>query len=163
MSWETRASSTPTLEGLRVLVVDDEMIIALDIECMLREAGAVVIGPACDVAEGLALARGESLSVAVLDVRLGAGTVEPLAEALFDRGVPFVFYSGQVLSEACFTRWPKAAFVAKPSPSRVLTEAIRRAYAASQSSAQGPDRADEPEHRRARSGMTRSGGSSLIA
>jgi DNA-binding NtrC family response regulator len=138
MSWEARAPSTPTLEGLRVLVVDDEMIIALDIECTLEEAGAVVIGPAHDVAEALALVRGQSLSVAVLDVRLGGATVEPVAEALFDRGVPFVFYSGQVQSEACFMRWPKAASLAKPSPSRVLTEAIRRAYAASQSSGRAP-------------------------
>jgi DNA-binding NtrC family response regulator len=136
MSWEARLSPAPTLEGLRVLVVDDEMIIALDIESALAEAGAVVVGPACDVAEALELVNREPLSAAVLDVRLGAGTVEPVAEALFERGVPFVFYSGQVRGEASFCRWPKATFVAKPSPSRVLTEAVRRA--ASRSPAEAP-------------------------
>ena len=63
-------------------------------------------------------------------MRLGGRTVEPVAEALFDRGVPFVFYSGQARNEVSFLRWPKAPFVAKPSPSRLLTEAVRLAHAA---------------------------------
>jgi DNA-binding NtrC family response regulator len=138
MNWEARAPTARTLEGLRVLVVDDEMIIALDIESALAEAGAVVIGPASDVAEALALVTRETLSAAVLDVRLGGGTVEPIAEALFDRGVPFVFYSGQAPNEVSFLRWPKATFVAKPSPSHMLTEAIRCAHAASAPPADAP-------------------------
>ena len=63
----------------------DEWAIALDLELLLSDAGAIVVGPVATVAEGLSLARSEALSAAVLDVRLSGETIEPVAAALADR------------------------------------------------------------------------------
>lgn len=126
MSWTTADNAYPVLEGLRVLVVDDEAVIALEIEYVLTDAGAAVVGPVGMVEEALALVRSERLSAAVLDVRLSGESIESVADALFERDVPFIFYSGQVESDATLNRWPRASFVAKPAPSSVLTEAVRR-------------------------------------
>jgi len=82
------------LAGLRILVVEDEALVALMIRDLLMDAGATVIGPAVTAAEGLALVREERIDGAVLDYRLADGTSLPVADALAARGVPFLFASG---------------------------------------------------------------------
>lgn len=145
MSWTVHCAATPTLAGLRVLVVDDEAVIALEIEFILTEAGAAVAGPAVMVEEALDLLRdGTAISAAVLDVRLGGESIETVAEALFDRQIPFVFYSGQVETDSTLRRWPRATLVSKPAPSRVLTEAIRQAVDACPFSGESADQIDSP-------------------
>lgn len=127
MSWATPpAVGSNQLRDLRVLVVDDESVIALELDYLLSDAGACVVGPVGNVDDALDLARTEVLSAAVLDVRLGGQTITPVAEALAERGVPFVFYSGQVENDAILQRWPHAVYVAKPAPSRVLTAAVAK-------------------------------------
>jgi CheY-like chemotaxis protein len=83
------------LSGRRVLVVEDEWIIARDLEQAFRKRGAEVAGPvpSLDKARAL-LAAGADLDGAVLDVNLGGQTVYPLADALAQSGVPFVFATG---------------------------------------------------------------------
>ncbi len=80
--------------GLRVLVVEDEFLIALDLEQMLRRLGCHVIGPVPSVARALALLAGEPPDFAILDVNLGPERTAPLAEALRARGVPFALSTG---------------------------------------------------------------------
>lgn len=70
------------LAGLRVLVVEDEMLNAMLIEDLLLDLGCEVIGPAATVAGGLELARRERPQAAVLDVNLGSERVYPLADVL---------------------------------------------------------------------------------
>jgi len=82
------------LGGRRILVVEDEAIVALMIQDILMEAGATVIGPAGTVAAALALVEGERLDGAILDYRLSDGTSLAVADALSARGVPFFFASG---------------------------------------------------------------------
>lgn len=82
------------LAGLRVLVVEDEMLNAMFLEDLLLDLGCEVVGPAATVAEGLALASSERPDAAVLDVNLGADRVYPVADALRQEGVPFVFVTG---------------------------------------------------------------------
>jgi CheY-like chemotaxis protein len=83
------------LNGRRILVVEDEYMIAADLSLSLEELGAVVVGPAGSVADALALAAGEpELDAAVLDVNLGSEKAFPVADALLARGVPFVFATG---------------------------------------------------------------------
>jgi CheY-like chemotaxis protein len=83
------------LIGRRILVVEDEYIIAADLAQSLEDLGASVLGPAGTVADALALVAGEpALDAAVLDINLGSEKVFPVAEALQARGVPFVFASG---------------------------------------------------------------------
>jgi CheY-like chemotaxis protein len=91
------------LEGSRILVVEDEPLIAMLIEDILREQGCDVVGPASTVADGLRLATGDRLDAALLDVNIGEETVYPVADALRRLDVPFVFVTGlqgESLSEA---------------------------------------------------------------
>ena len=78
----------------RVLVVDDEMLIALETERKLLKAGCTVIGPAARLAPAIAMAREEAPDAAVLDVNLAGSMVWPPAEELSSRGIPFVLVSG---------------------------------------------------------------------
>lgn len=82
------------LEGRRILVVEDEMIIALSIEETLQELGCVVVGPVGRLDAALRLAGDEALDAAVLDVTIRGGHIYPVAERLLARGVPFVLASG---------------------------------------------------------------------
>ena len=78
----------------RVLVVEDEPLIAMDIAHTLAEAGYDVIGPAGSVAEALSLIARSGCDAAVLDINLGAETAEPVARELIRRGTPYIATSG---------------------------------------------------------------------
>jgi CheY-like chemotaxis protein len=88
-------ADTSSLVGRRVLVVEDEMMIALLVEDMLAELGCAVVGPAHALDAALELARTElGLDVAVLDVNLGGQPVFAVADALREKGVPAIFSTG---------------------------------------------------------------------
>ena len=80
--------------GLRVLVVDDEVLVAMLITDMLEDLGHQVVGPAHDLEEGLALAKTDGLDCAILDISLNGRSSMPIADLLRERGVPFMFASG---------------------------------------------------------------------
>ncbi len=82
------------LEGLRVLVVEDEMMVSMLIEDMLSELGCLVVGPASRLDEAMQLARTADIDCAVLDVNLGGQPIFPLADLLRERGRPFAFATG---------------------------------------------------------------------
>lgn len=82
-----------TLGGLRILVVEDEPVIAFDIEQTLTDAGAEVLGPACSVAQAVRLANQEQPDLAVLDWRLEQETSAPVAALLAENSVPFLFHT----------------------------------------------------------------------
>jgi CheY-like chemotaxis protein len=84
----------PSLAGLRVLVVEDEVAISLLLEDMLLELGCEVVGPVGRLATALETAAQEEFDVAVLDVNLAGQPIYPLAEALAAKGKPFVFSTG---------------------------------------------------------------------
>jgi DNA-binding response OmpR family regulator len=79
---------------LRVLVVEDEMTIALSIEDMLIEMGHEVIDLAMRLPQGLALAKAADFDIAILDVNLDGRMSFPIADVLNDRGVPYLFVTG---------------------------------------------------------------------
>ena len=84
-----------TLHGGRILVVEDEYMIAADLAQTLEKLGAVVVGPAPTVGRALRLVEAEGqLDGAVLDINLGSEKAYPVADALIARGVPFVFATG---------------------------------------------------------------------
>ncbi|HEY8573918.1 HWE histidine kinase domain-containing protein [Phenylobacterium sp.] len=88
------ASSGPTdLKGAKVLIVEDAVLLALELETGLSEAGAEVIGPAYELEEAMALLD-RQIDAAVLDANLNGRSVTPVAEALARRNVPFVFATG---------------------------------------------------------------------
>ncbi|MBV1799862.1 response regulator [Siccirubricoccus sp. G192] len=82
------------LTGRRVLVVEDEALVAMLVEDALLDAGASIIGPAATVAEALALLARERPEAAVLDLNLAGETSTPVADALAARGIPFVVATG---------------------------------------------------------------------
>jgi CheY-like chemotaxis protein len=82
------------LEGLRVLVVEDEPVVAMCLEDMLEALGCVTVGPANRLSAGMDLAERETLDAAILDINLGGERSTTIAETLRRRGVPFVFASG---------------------------------------------------------------------
>jgi DNA-binding response OmpR family regulator len=90
-----------------ILIVEDEFLIAMDLQQLLEDCGWRVIGPAATVQDALGLIEDELPSVALLDVNLGSELVTPVAEALRALGVPFALasahakpeqYGGQVLA-----------------------------------------------------------------
>lgn len=92
-----------------ILVVEDEFLIAMDLQQMLESRGWRVLGPAARVADAMRLLERELPSVALLDVNLGGELVTPVAELLKARGVPFIVasaysrpeqYGGDVLAGA---------------------------------------------------------------
>jgi CheY-like chemotaxis protein len=82
------------LSGLRILIVEDEAAISLLLEDMLLDFGCEVVGPAGRLAAALDLAASETFDLAILDVNVAGESIYPVAEALEQRNVPFVFSTG---------------------------------------------------------------------
>jgi len=82
------------LAGLRVLVVEDEMMVSMLIEDMLTDLGCAIVGPASRLDEAMELARATEFDCAVLDVNLGGQPIFPVADLLRERGRPFAFATG---------------------------------------------------------------------
>jgi CheY-like chemotaxis protein len=82
------------LRGLRILVVEDEYLIADEMRRAFEDAGSEVLGPVPSVEEAIALINQCDIDLALLDVNLGGQPVWPVADALKDRGVHFVFATG---------------------------------------------------------------------
>ena len=82
------------LADLRILVVEDEVVIALEIEERLQRLGCAVVGPVGRLERALELARTAALDGALLDVNIKGGFVYPVAEELLAREVPVIFSTG---------------------------------------------------------------------
>lgn len=85
---------TTELKGTRILVVEDEFLVASLIEDMLETAGCLVFGPIPRIADALKAVDHGSYDAAILDVNLAGDRVDPVAEALSQRNVPFMFVTG---------------------------------------------------------------------
>ena len=79
---------------MRLLVVEDEFLLAVELQEMLERLGNKIVGPAGRLPEAIALAENEKLDGALLDVNLSTGTSTEVAEILIARGIPFVFITG---------------------------------------------------------------------
>jgi DNA-binding response OmpR family regulator len=111
------------LNGVRVLVVEDDLLLAMDLQAILVGAGAVVV----DVCQDQAMLRSEAgdFAVAVLDFGLGSETASPVARRLFNRGVPFILYTGKSRHEPSLAEWRDCSIVEKPASPRALVSAVR--------------------------------------
>jgi CheY-like chemotaxis protein len=120
---------TAALSGLRLLVVEDEAMVAMMIEDMLADLGCVVVEVAGTLTQGLAVAKDPAIELdgAILDVNLGGDKVYPVAEALAARGVPFIFSTGYGVAgiEKSFAH---VATLAKPYGPRVLEQRLVSAF-----------------------------------
>jgi CheY-like chemotaxis protein len=87
-------TSESDLNGLRILVVEDEAAISLLLEDMLLDFGCEVIGPAARLSAALEAVSREQVDLAILDVNVAGEPIYPVAEALAQRSIPFVFSTG---------------------------------------------------------------------
>ncbi len=83
-----------TLSGKRILVVEDEALVAAMIEDILVRLGATIVGPASSIETALELAAGATFDAALLDINVRGKRIDPVVQRLRDRGIPMVFASG---------------------------------------------------------------------
>ena len=116
-----------TLSGRRVLIVEDESLVAMLLETILEDMGCTPVGPASTVDEGMDIVTGgDALDAALLDVNVAGRHVFPVAQALKDRGVPFVFSTGYGES-GLPDAWRGHATVQKPFTESAIREALMKA------------------------------------
>ena len=118
---------SPThLSGRRILLVEDEFLIGLEIADALEGAGADVSGPHMTLAAAEQAAREEEADVAILDIDLRGEEVFPAAQQLRERGIPFLFYTGQPEREALRTDFADVTVCIKPcQPAKLVNELSR--------------------------------------
>jgi PAS domain S-box-containing protein len=123
------------LQGMRVLLVEDSILIAMQMQDVLEESGCIVVGPAATLGDAVGLAETVALDAAVLDVNLGGETVFPAAARLAERGIPFLFTTGYSSRAVFPPEFADADRVGKPVDDRVLaaklSSTIRKAKARS--------------------------------
>ena len=88
------AGAEARAEASRILVIEDEALVALQLQADLESVGHTVIGPARSLQAGLSLVKGETIDLALVDVSLGRETSAPIADELIARKVPFAFVTG---------------------------------------------------------------------
>lgn len=111
------------LKDCRVLVVEDDTLVAWDIEAMLQDAGGTVVGPVGKLAQAQALIAKAEFDIALLDLNLGRDNSLPAADLLDEAGIPFVFLSGHS-ADFLPDRHRHRPLVAKPFHPRLLIDAI---------------------------------------
>ncbi|HEY1073147.1 response regulator [Brevundimonas sp.] len=118
---------TNALQGRRVLVIEDESLVAMLLETILDDMGCSVVGPESNIDDGLRTATHEAaLDAALLDVNVAGREVFPVAEALKTRGVPFVFSTGY--GEAGLPEhWRGHPTIQKPFTEGAIRDALMKA------------------------------------
>ena len=114
-------------DGLRVLLVEDEMLVCMDIEDMLAELGCTVVGPAARVDQALEFIQREPVDMAVLDVNLGKERSYPVADQLRARGVPFLLSTGYAEVEPDYSDYPRLQKPFSQQQFAVALEALKKA------------------------------------
>ena len=110
----------------RVLVVEDEALIASLIEATLGDAGFSVVGPIATIASALATIERERVDLAVLDIRINGSHAYAIADELAARGIPFVFVSGFARKDMP-PSYRHCAHIAKPFEPEAIVVALERA------------------------------------
>lgn len=112
--------------GLRVLLVEDLMIIAMECEELLGALGCIVAGPVGNLNAALRIAREGTFDVAILDVNLDGEMIFPVAAALQERRIPFAFATGYAESSLP-AEWRHAPHLGKPLHCDELMRFLKRA------------------------------------
>jgi two-component SAPR family response regulator len=110
---------------MRILVVEDEALVALDLADMLCDLGHEVVGPAASCGDALSLCRGGLVDLGLLDFNLGGETSAALADELTSRGIKFAFVTGY-RRESLPARFRETPFVSKPVSPTSLLRAIEK-------------------------------------
>jgi DNA-binding response OmpR family regulator len=111
------------LEGLKVLVLEDEFLIAMDVEQLCRDNGAADVTIMRELG-AIDPGGAAAFDVAIVDLMLGGVSTLDFARGLRDSGVPFVFASGYSEVEALAAEFPASVLVPKPYSGADLVEAV---------------------------------------
>ncbi|RXZ65604.1 response regulator [Pelagerythrobacter rhizovicinus] len=111
----------------RILVAEDEFIVAFDLCDTVEEAGFQVEGPHSEISTAMLAVQKSRPDLAILDVELEDGDAFPLAEALMAENIPVIFHSGQFSPAEVRERYPSAIACAKPCPPNVMLEKVQKA------------------------------------
>jgi DNA-binding response OmpR family regulator len=119
------ASGGIMIPGNRIMIVEDEALVAMALRQSLDEMGFSVLGPFSRITEALAALRSNHIDAAVLDVNLGGELVYPLADVLAASQVPFIFVTGYG-SEEVDRRFAGIPVLQKPIQGEVLRATLLR-------------------------------------
>lgn len=111
-------------QSMRVLIVEDEPVLALTLEDLLVDAGFVVIGIAGKLQKALDLIGSAKFDVAIIDANLGGTSASPAASALTAKGIPFIVVSGYS-AEQLRPAFPRAVVMMKPYQPAQLIRALK--------------------------------------
>ncbi len=112
------------MHGARVLIVEDDFLLLMELESILKEAGAEVAGMCRTVDDALAATRQNGFSAAILDVRIGDHSIRPVAHCLAEHGTPFIFYTGQTAADPELQDWAGRPVLAKPASADSIITAL---------------------------------------
>jgi CheY-like chemotaxis protein len=115
------------LEGRRIMIVEDEYLIAMEIQDLLLDLGAEIVGPFGRLAPAVEAVNREQLHGALLDVRLDGETIDEIAETLVARGVPVLLTTGYE-KEQLPPSLQHLSRVRKPYEEKELRALVERAY-----------------------------------
>lgn len=118
------SDATAPLRGRRILIVEDELVIAMELEALLTGLGCQVLGPVPTVGKALRALEGDRPDAAVLDVNLQGERVTPVAEALQKQAVPFVLVTGYGVERLDEPALQKAPRLSKPVDGKQLARAL---------------------------------------
>ncbi len=108
----------------RILVAEDEPIVAFDLCDTVAEAGYEVEGPHRDISSAMLAFQKQKPDLAILDVQLGESVVYPLAQKLADENVPIIFHSGMFSRDDVQERFPEATTLLKPCPPSSILDTV---------------------------------------
>ncbi len=114
----------------RILVAEDERILAFDLCDTVEEAGFAVEGPHPNISSAMLAFQKNKPDLAILDVELDDGVVYPLARCLADEDVPIIFHSGRRSCEEVNARFPSSRTLLKPCPPNAMIDAVSAALSA---------------------------------
>ncbi len=119
---QASAINPPISRRKRVLVVEDEFLVALMLADLLADMGYIVVGPAFELAEARRLAETSPIDAALLDVNLNGVSVDQVADILFERDIPFIFVTGYDRPPAGF--YETCRWLNKPYQTSELQRAV---------------------------------------
>ncbi len=119
---------TNDLEHRRVLVVEDEIFVALDVAATVEDAKGTVVGPVGTVRQAIDLINRQDVDAAILDVNLVDGDVGPVLDQLKSRNIFVVIHTGGGLPPRLAARYPEMPVFQKPIPPSVLTRTLATAF-----------------------------------